>query len=358
MAPVAIFVLFACLFHLPTTLCSVLPSSFLPPQLQLRTEDCHADNYTTCGAGFPAGFCCPTSYTCMPLSANTSVMCCKPGQTCQLVEPIPCNIQLQNVTAVQGAEVHTTRLNESMPTCKDGCCPFGYFCNTDLLVCQLEANEKPAVVVASVVPAASPFTSAVAISITISPSPSSTGQALQSKTTTTNSAQPQTSSADDQKTSNDSKSRARRTGIIVSSTIVSALTISAIVVGICFYIRRRDRKRQGTTPPSTPTIETKTHDDTVVETRPQLPKRPPKHDPALTKFRTWRGQTYYARADNRTPPEPVVACAELPATPVKSNFSQAETTVTPPPPIARAKTTRKRFEGTKPGKSLDRWSLR
>lgn len=358
MAPVAIFVLFACLFYLPTTLCSVLPSSFLPPQLQLRTGDCHADNYTTCGAGFPAGFCCPTSYTCMPLSANTSVMCCEPGQTCQLVEPIPCNIQLQNVTAVQGAQVHTTRLNESMPTCKDGCCPFGYFCNTDLLVCQLEANEKPAVVVASVAPAATPFTSAVAISITISPSSSSTGQALQSKTTTTNSAQPQTSSADDQKASNDSTSRARRTGIIVSSTIVSALAISAIVVGICFYIRRRDRKRQENTPPSTPTIETKNHDDTVGETRPQLPQRPPKHDPALTKFRTWRGQTYYARADNRTPPGPVVTCAELPATPVKSSFSRTESTVTPPPPVARAKTTRKRFEGTKPGKSLDRWSLR
>lgn len=357
MAPVAIFVLFACFFYLPTTLCSVLPSSFLPLQLQPRTEGCHADNYTTCGADFPAGFCCPTSYTCMPLSANTSVMCCQPGLTCQQVKPIPCDIQLQNVTAVQGAEVHTTRLNESMPTCDYGCCPFGYFCNNDLN-CQLEANEKPAVVVASVDPAASPFTSVVAISFTTAPLPSSTGQALQSKTTTTNSAQPQTSSADDQKKSSDSTSRAKRTGIIVSSTIVSALAISAIVVGICFYVRRRDRKRQETTPPSTPTIETKTHEDTVVETRPQLPRRPPKHDPALTKFRTWRGQTYYARADVRTPPEPVVTCAELPATPVKSTFPQAESTVTPPPPVARAKTTRKRFEGTKPGKSMDRWSMR
>ena len=98
-----------------------------------------------------------------------------------------------------------------------------------------------------------------------------------------------------------------------------------------------------------------------------LPQERRQHDPTLTKFRTWRGQSYYARADDKMSkvsprtkiPEPIIEYAELPATPPPRvmSFDSGPDILSLPPPV-RAKTTRQRFEGTKPGKSQDRWSLR
>ncbi|KLU90052.1 hypothetical protein MAPG_09017, partial [Magnaporthiopsis poae ATCC 64411] len=75
-------------------------------------------------------FCCQKGETCMSLAGHTTALCCPEGSSCRSFYPISCNISLQNVTANPGAAVVTTELNTPLPRCADGCCPFGYSCDS------------------------------------------------------------------------------------------------------------------------------------------------------------------------------------------------------------------------------------
>lgn len=90
---------------------------------------CPVSSQVSCGlAGVPSDFCCPNGQPCVPLAANTTVLCC-PQADCTTIKPIPCDIQLQNVTAHPDNTLKTTALNVTLPTCGTSCCPFGYTCN-------------------------------------------------------------------------------------------------------------------------------------------------------------------------------------------------------------------------------------
>jgi hypothetical protein len=350
MALAAIFILLAYLFYVPTTLCSVIPNGTLlekprPSHLSSAdssTDTCHVDGYTPCGGNLPDDFCCSSSDTCMPLSSDTTVVCCPKGMDCNVIRTIPCDIQQLNVTAFPQNDIFTTRLGDTLPTCGDACCPFGYRCNGDN-DCELEVED---------------------VATTTSATPSkSTDKAShhQATTTTTSSVLAQTTpvGAHVSSTADEGMPQTTRTGLIVGSTVAAALLMTLLAGVLFLYTRRRNRRQQE------PINDVIFHEDHPKESPGPQERR--QQDPSLTKFRTWRGQSYYARADDKSSqvsprtkiPEPIIECAELPATPPPrfKSFEFGPDVLTVPPPV-RAKTTRQRFEGTKPGKSMDRWSMR
>src|SRR6266536_907736 len=88
-------------------------------------------NFNLCTqAGLPSNFCCPSTSTCIPLAANTTVLCCPSGNDCSAIQPIICDITAQNATAHPNNTIKTTALLSDLPVCGNGCCPFGYDCSS------------------------------------------------------------------------------------------------------------------------------------------------------------------------------------------------------------------------------------
>jgi hypothetical protein len=95
-----------------------------------RQLTCPLSDQSPCSlSGLPSNFCCPTGQSCIPLAANTTLLCCPTGQDCSIIKSIPCDIQLQNVTAHPDDTLKTTALTVALPTCGSQCCPFGFTCN-------------------------------------------------------------------------------------------------------------------------------------------------------------------------------------------------------------------------------------
>jgi hypothetical protein len=138
-------------------------------------------NYNICTqAGLPSNFCCPSTSTCIPLAANTTVLCCPSGSDCSAIQPIICDITAQNATAHPNNTVKTTALLSDLPVCGNGCCPFGYDCNS-ANNCVMKADQSSAPSSSSSAPSSTQTTS--------SNIPASTGA------TTIPSATPSTSSS-------------------------------------------------------------------------------------------------------------------------------------------------------------------
>jgi hypothetical protein len=117
---------------------------FIPGSIPLRSQDqCSNSLFQTCGQGLPGNFCCPTNTVCLALASNTTALCCPKGQSCELLYPIPCNIQVQNATAYPDNPLLTTALGADLPKCGTGCCPFGYQCGTtgDDEMCVMAKNQ-------------------------------------------------------------------------------------------------------------------------------------------------------------------------------------------------------------------------
>ncbi|MCJ1292064.1 hypothetical protein MMC34_003614 [Xylographa carneopallida] len=85
-------------------------------------------NFTVCGQGLPSEFCCPSSNICNPFNNGASAICCPPGDNCQSIQPIPCDIDALNATAFPQNPVHTTDLGTELQRCGASCCPKGYTC--------------------------------------------------------------------------------------------------------------------------------------------------------------------------------------------------------------------------------------
>ncbi|PYI28669.1 hypothetical protein BP00DRAFT_402511 [Aspergillus indologenus CBS 114.80] len=122
----------------------LLASTISPTQavgiLLPRSSDTCPSDYTHCSSsGLPSTFCCPSSSTCISLDDGSSAICCPAGQSCDYIEPITCDVQLQNATAHPKNSVHTTRLDDSLAKCGSKCCPFGYTCTGDSL-CSMDTS--------------------------------------------------------------------------------------------------------------------------------------------------------------------------------------------------------------------------
>ncbi|KAL5614585.1 hypothetical protein BROUX41_004683 [Berkeleyomyces rouxiae] len=109
-----------------------------------RSDTCVAASLTSCSSALPTNFCCPTSYACLALAANTTAMCCPGGSTCKRILPILCDIGLQSPSFNMSAIVKTTLLDYKLPTCGQACCPFGYQCETNgnTAVCVMKDDQS------------------------------------------------------------------------------------------------------------------------------------------------------------------------------------------------------------------------
>ncbi|BAE56487.1 unnamed protein product [Aspergillus oryzae] len=124
-------------------LISVISAMTMPNHafsLAQRDSDSCPSSYQKCGAaGLPDSFCCPSSSTCISLDNASSAICCPKGQACTYIEPINCNVQLQNATLHPTNPVKTIRLDDQLPQCGNSCCPFGYKCKGNQL-CEMDNN--------------------------------------------------------------------------------------------------------------------------------------------------------------------------------------------------------------------------
>ena len=85
--------------------------------------------------------CCPTDSTCIPLAANTAVLCCPKGSDCSKIQTIPCSLELQDPEKHPDSKLKSTVLDVEMRKCGDRCCPWGYSC-TDGGRCQKDADQS------------------------------------------------------------------------------------------------------------------------------------------------------------------------------------------------------------------------
>ncbi|KAK3953081.1 hypothetical protein QBC32DRAFT_339697 [Pseudoneurospora amorphoporcata] len=125
---------------LSATTVSAIPASQL---FQRQSEStCAAEGFSKCSqAGLPDNFCCPTDSTCIPLAANTAVLCCPNGSDCTQIQSISCDITKQDPEKNPGAQLKTTVLDVDLRKCGDKCCPWGYSCNTGSH-CQKDADQS------------------------------------------------------------------------------------------------------------------------------------------------------------------------------------------------------------------------
>ncbi|KAL2216708.1 hypothetical protein M432DRAFT_622140 [Thermoascus aurantiacus ATCC 26904] len=168
----------------PAALAKVVISSPSFGLLRRDTDSC-PNSFVRCGdSKLPSDFCCPSSSTCISLDDSSSAICCPNGADCSFIEPIACNVQLQNVTANPESTVKTTRLDDHLPICGVACCPYGYTCQGNN-TCAL--NKETSSMATSSVSSSSTLTSAPSTSATKSPTKA---YATASATTTSDSPLP------------------------------------------------------------------------------------------------------------------------------------------------------------------------
>jgi hypothetical protein len=276
---------------------------FVTARTQSSINSCSVGGYSSCGNGLPDNFCCPSSTTCLSVAANTTAICCPNGADCGAIKPIICNIDVQNATAFPQSQIHTTNLDESLPSCgTNTCCPFGYQCN-ESMACELDQNSTSTIQGSTTTSPASPQpTSQYTTASEPSPTPTSSA---------TNGAPFSTVEYSGVESSN-------KAGIAVGST-VGAVSI----VGTLFYCWLR--WRTGKPLFNLPTFA-----------RPWQQIRSPSTR-ELSRLPSWRDQSKYGQPEmiNWNSSHDVVEgnqIAELPATPLSFSFWDKDQGAPPVPP--------------------------
>ncbi|KAI0974557.1 hypothetical protein F4678DRAFT_381115 [Xylaria arbuscula] len=201
-----------------------------------RADTCAA-NYNKCTqAGLPVNFCCATGSSCNVLAGNTTVLCCPNDSNCSTIEIINCNLSLQDPATHPQAAVKTTELDGKLPTCGNGCCPFGYHCDTGKNNCVVDQDQsqKPGA------------TTSTTPSATSSTHPSATSSTEEGSASTT------TGAAASSETPSSAAASTLNTAAIVGGVVGGLLALSLIIAGIWFLRHRRkkaeaERERRETT---------------------------------------------------------------------------------------------------------------
>ncbi|KAF2149864.1 hypothetical protein K461DRAFT_314943 [Myriangium duriaei CBS 260.36] len=215
------------------TLLTYLPLACAIPFESLFTRQAQCGGQTSlnaCGTGFPPAFCCPANSVCQPFNGNglVTTICCPTGASCDAVQPIICNITLQNARLFPANPIHTTNLNATLPQCDGQCCPLGFNCVNNSCV----ANNSKAATNGS----------------------ASASSSTASKTSTSSPSSPTSS------TTNSSSPSAGATGTSFSGRSFAAgffpgiILGAAVLFGIIFFLARRRTasKSKSTTSSSKP----------------------------------------------------------------------------------------------------------
>lgn len=207
-----------------------------------RQSTC-APNFNQCkNANFPSYFCCPAGQRCISLAGNTTLLCCPEGSDCLKIQPVPCDISLQDGETNSDAVVKTTALGGTLSRCGRQCCPFGYSCDgTD---CVMDKNQNPAPIQTKTAKPSPTSTAGSKTSATRSADATST-----STTTTTATNNPSTTSAasEPETTSSNGPPVAAIAGGVTAAAVV--LIGSAIFMFIFLRRRRKQDEPPAGSPP-------------------------------------------------------------------------------------------------------------
>ncbi|KAI1112483.1 hypothetical protein F5Y14DRAFT_270177 [Nemania sp. NC0429] len=225
-----------------------------PPSLFERDDGTCAAGFNKCSeAGLPDSFCCPAKSTCNVLAGATTVLCCPSGSNCATIKTISCNTSLQDPAKDPTAALKTTELGQKLPTCGNGCCPFGYHCDGGSNNCVMDADQSKKPGEASSVPSPSSSVNPTSTAKpTSTPASSSAPKPTSSSSTTTAAAGGATSSAAQNEgetetpapPSSSTAARTLNTAAIVGGVVGGLLGISLITAGICL-LRHRRKKNGG-----------------------------------------------------------------------------------------------------------------
>ena len=102
----------------------------------------------TCPSGFPnscqtvdpnlpGNFCCNANLHCISADSSSTAICCPTGSNCEQIEPIDCDVSLQDPSKNETSPVFTTKLNSPLQSCGNKCCPNGYTCDSTSDVCNI-----------------------------------------------------------------------------------------------------------------------------------------------------------------------------------------------------------------------------
>ncbi|KAH6650200.1 hypothetical protein F5144DRAFT_636697 [Chaetomium tenue] len=215
-------------------------------ELFARQSSC-ARNFDQCkNADFPDYFCCKNGETCIALAGNTTVLCCPEGADCLRIQPVPCDIALQDGEKNPDAVVKTTALGGTLARCGTQCCPFGYSCRDGQ--CARDQNQN-----------AVPFQTK-----TVKPGPTSTGGA---KTSATGGASPTADPTDSAGGANATGDSSNNTGDSSSGPPVAAIAGGAaaaavVVIGAAIFafifLRKKQKKEEAAGSGSPPKLSRST----------------------------------------------------------------------------------------------------
>ncbi|KAI1202213.1 hypothetical protein F5X97DRAFT_255393 [Nemania serpens] len=235
-------------------------ASLRPNPLFERDGTCDAGFNKCSQAGLPDNFCCPTASTCNVLAGATTVLCCPSGSNCATIKTISCTIGLQDAKLHPSAALKTTELDQKLPKCGNGCCPFGYHCDAGSnCVMDKDQSKKPGQ--ASSVPSSASSvhptstskatpTSTSETSSTAKPNSSSTSAAA---AVTTSSPAESTGETPAPSTATPSSTAAHtlNTAAIVGGVVGGLLGLSLIIAGVC-VLRHKRRKTGSSSSSSSP----------------------------------------------------------------------------------------------------------
>ncbi|KAH7035143.1 uncharacterized protein B0I36DRAFT_88793 [Microdochium trichocladiopsis] len=190
-------------------------------------------------SGLPDNFCCGKTDTCLVLAGKTTVLCCPAGSTCATINPIVCDLQLQDASQNPGAAVKTTVLDGKLATCGGGCCPFGYSCDNG--ACKRDADQSQPPVGSTPVSSSTKTGGSTATATTKPAAPSNTLQSSGGPVTSptgSSTATPEPSTSDADQTEQGSTP----VGAIIGSVIAAILVLAALIWLFVFLRRRKNKK--------------------------------------------------------------------------------------------------------------------
>ncbi len=198
---------------------------------------CPSKDLVACSSSLPSGFCCPQNVQCQALAGNTTALCCPNSSSCDRIQPIGCDVRLQDPKNHADAVVITSVFDVDLEACGKGCCPFGYTCDNSQCVLDKDQSKKPG--------ADGKSTTATATSS--SSTSSSASSAVTTTTTPASSPSHTMTSATATPTSSDGGAAAADHGMksntmsIIGGVAGGALVCLILVILAVLYLRRRKR---------------------------------------------------------------------------------------------------------------------
>ncbi|KAF7558055.1 hypothetical protein G7046_g5910 [Stylonectria norvegica] len=213
------------------------PYQQLPELIPRDNSLCPSAGYEACGNEVPSDFCCPGASTCLILASNTTAVCCPKG-ACAAIQPIVCDLKLQDVSKYPKAPIHTVALDGSLPRCGSGCCPFGYVCNDDDQ-CSLDKHQDHYAFLVpqpSSTPATSSVMSMETSAVPVDPVPS----------LPTTSATPPSQAAEPTESSHESKRASDPAGLVTAVTVAGVCCFAGIGIFVWMKWFRKKKKAMST----------------------------------------------------------------------------------------------------------------